>query len=47
MYWNSLKSQLKRLSASWLTLTWDVLKFYSESKPGNRTRLTLTWDVLK
>ena len=32
----------------WLTLTWDVLKWYAlTNKSGRDVRLTLTWDVLK
>ena len=36
------------LSRSWLTLTWDVLKWKNDVKSGvAASRLTLTWDVLK
>ena len=33
---------------SWLTLTWDVLKFAKDiTADGGAIGLTLTWDVLK
>ena len=39
----SLKNEI-----SWLTLTWDVLKWTSAGNWCNsHRRLTLTWDVLK
>ena len=47
MYWNAKKAKIKLLSI-WLTLTWDVLKYYQyQFKPNSEYGLTLTWDVLK
>ena len=37
-----------KLCGTWLTLTWDVLKFVHQvTTPFISLRLTLTWDVLK
>ena len=47
MYWNK-KTDMLLSAGSWLTLTWDVLKYYRSTHKVRRAyRLTLTWDVLK
>ena len=47
MYWNKLCVK-QQYTCTWLTLTWDVLKFASVAMPATlASGLTLTWDVLK
>ena len=47
MYWNELIRKIL-MQWTWLTLTWDVLKWKIREQSGlTQQRLTLTWDVLK
>ena len=48
MYLNYKSSEVNSVTFFWLTLTWDVFKYYFKSQRFNiRTWLTLTWDVFK
>ena len=48
MYWNCTVDIVEIISKSWLTLTWDVLKYTEEYGIVHcGGGLTLTWDVLK